>query len=69
VQRERVVLGPGWRLWVDEVEHGPGDVVEVSGDLAEHLVSRGRATIHKACGVNVTAVCLMRPGSGAKTGS
>ncbi len=39
----KIKMLPTWHVYVDDVEHGPGDVVEVAPDHAAELVARGVA--------------------------
>ncbi len=41
----RVRLLPGWAIYVNDAHVGPGEVVEVADDHAEHLVERGVAVL------------------------
>ncbi len=43
MSRVKVKMLPSWHVYVDNVAHGPGDVVEVAPDHAAVLVARGVA--------------------------
>lgn len=43
MRRVKVELNPGWHIYVEGEERGPGDVVEVAPDHARHLVDPGVA--------------------------
>jgi hypothetical protein len=43
VTRVKVRMLPGWYIYVDDVQVGPGEVAEVAEEHAAHLVERGVA--------------------------
>lgn len=45
MSRVKVRLLPGWHIYLDSVDVGPGEVVEVAEDHAAHLVERGVAVV------------------------
>ncbi len=42
-RRVKVRMLPGWHIYADDVQVGPGEVAEVAEDHAAHLVERGVA--------------------------
>lgn len=44
-RRVKVRLLPGWHIYVDDVQVGPGAVAEVTEEHAAHLVERAVAVL------------------------